>query len=280
MDAPPQHEDCSSFIDVSTRLLGCGLNVPEIYAQNLSEGFLLLSDLGEDLFLDKLNDSSVDGLYHSAIQSLLKMQARAPTQGLPVYDERLLLSEMNLFRDWLLKQHLQLQLSAAEEEQLDAVFTLLSGSALQQQQVFVHRDFHSRNLLVSDTEPGVIDYQDAVLGPLTYDLVSLLKDCYVKWPRHKIDEWLTYYFDQSEKLELLRPALPVLRKDFDLMGAQRHLKASGIFARLYHRDGKDGYLADIPRTLSYISDLEPDYPELNFLQRLIITRVLPALEAK
>ncbi len=279
MDAPPQHEDCSAFIDVSTRLLDCGLNVPVIYERNLKQGFLLLSDLGEELFLDKLNDGSADQLYQSAIQSLLKMQTQASTQGLPVYNESLLLSEMQLFRDWLLKKHLQLELNKAEEAQLDTVFAILCAAALQQTKVFVHRDFHSRNLLLNEREPGIIDYQDAVLGPLSYDLVSLLKDCYIKWPRHKIDEWLRYYSQQCEKVNLLVPDLPVLKKDFDLMGVQRHLKASGIFARLYHRDDKDGYLADIPRTLSYIIDLEQDYPELGFLVALIRKRVLPALEA-
>ncbi|NKB36255.1 MAG: phosphotransferase [Gammaproteobacteria bacterium] len=280
MDAPPQHEDCWAFIDISTRLLECGLNVPVVYEQNLEDGFLLLSDLGEDLFLDNLNDSNADELYKSAIHSLLTMQTQARVAGLPAYDESLLFSEMQLFRDWLLNKHLQIDLGKEENRQLDTVFAILSTSALQQQQVFVHRDFHSRNLLVNEGGPGIIDYQDAVLGPLSYDLVSLLKDCYIKWPRHKIDEWLAYYLQQNEELKLLGPVMPELIKDFDLMGVQRHLKASGIFARLYLRDGKDGYLADIPRTLSYIIDLEQDYPELGFLTTLIRTRVLPALEAK
>ena len=280
MDAPPEQEDCRPFIGISRRLLESGVNVPEVFEQDLNRGFLLLSDLGDELYLDSLNDGSAEKLYADAIRALQSMQCKASTEGLPVYDETLLLKEMCLFRDWLLGQHLQLNISAGLDRQLNSLFELLIESARAQKQVFVHRDYHSRNLLVNRRNPGIIDFQDAVLGPLTYDLVSLLKDCYIKWPMDRIYRWLS---DYRQGIIEAMPSIPEpeqLKRDFDLMGVQRQLKASGIFARLWHRDGKKGYLADIPRTLSYILDLEADYPELEALVAIIRTEVMPALGAQ
>ena len=280
MDAPPEHEDCRPFIDISRRLLDSGVNVPEVFSQDLNRGFLLLSDLGDELYLDRLDDGTAAELYGDAIQALLTMQCNASVEGLPLYDETLLLNEMCLFRDWLLRQHLQLNINAELERQLDKLFDLLIDSARSQKQVFVHRDFHSRNLLVNKRNPGIIDFQDAVLGPLTYDLVSLLKDCYVKWPKDRIYQWLAEYRQgMSERMPSI-PEAEQLKRDFDLMGVQRQLKASGIFARLWHRDGKKGYLADIPRTLSYVLDLEADYPELDTLVDIIRGDVMPALDVQ
>ena len=277
MDAPPDKEDCRPFLDVTGRLLDSGVNAPRVFAQDLEKGFLLISDLGAELYLGKLDESNADSLYGDAIGALLKMQAHAPLEDLPPYDEPLLMQEMGLFRDWLLAKHLQKPLAGKALKQLEDLFALLTESALAQTQVFVHRDFHSRNLILNQDNPGIIDYQDAVLGPLSYDLVSLLKDCYIKWPRSRIEQWFLQYHNQLADAMDIQMSKEGFRRYFDLMGVQRHLKASGIFARLYHRDGKGGYLKDIPRTLSYIVDLKDDYPELRNLINLLEENVMPAL---
>lgn len=277
MDAPPDKEDCRPFLDVTERLLASGINVPRVFAQDLTKGFLLLSDLGEELYLDKLSEHNVDELYGDAIRALVLMQSHAPLQNLPFYTESLLMQEMALFRDWLLAKHVQKSLSERQLMQLQELFVCLTESAMAQAQVFVHRDFHSRNLILNKNNPGVIDYQDAVLGPQSYDLVSLLKDCYIKWPRAKVEEWLLQYYHQLDEVIRAQLSKEEFKRGFDLMGVQRHLKASGIFARLYHRDGKSDYLKDIPRTLSYIVDLEDEYAELTGLIDLLQTSVLPAL---
>ena len=206
------------------------------------------------------------------------MQQQADSTKLPAYDETLLLQEMELFRHWLLQEHMRLDLTAETQAMLDEVFKLLINEALAQPEVFVHRDYHSRNLMTSnDGGPGVLDFRDAVKGPFTYDLVSLLKDCYIKWPRQQIRSWANNYFAQITDDYPDIEATGFMRW-FDLMGVQRHLKASGIFARLYHRDGKAGYLADIPRTLSYIVDLNDEYPELRGLIELIQGQVMTSIE--
>lgn len=273
MDAPPAQEGCSPFIDVAERLLAVNINVPRILEKDLKQGFLLLSDLGDEQYLDHLTEESADKLYQDAMQALFCMQQQTDTNGLPPYDEKLLLQEMELFRDWLLKKHIGLDLSKEIQTMLDEVFKLLLDEALAQPKVFVHRDYHSRNLMINGSgfdsgNPGVLDFQDAVCGPFTYDLVSLLKDCYIKWPGQQIRGWAHNFFEQIAENH------PDIDEEkfmqwFDLMGVQRHLKASGIFARLCHRDGKSGYLADIPRTLSYIVDLNGEYPELQGLIELI-----------
>ena len=273
MDAPPAQEDCSPFIDVAERLLAVNINVPRIIEKDLKQGFLLLSDLGDERYLDHLTEESADKLYQDAMRVLFCVQQQTDTNSLPPYDEKLLLQEMELFRHWLLEKHIGLDLSEEILTILDEVFKLLLDEALAQPKVFVHRDYHSRNLMINRSgldsgNPGVLDFQDAVYGPLTYDLVSLLKDCYIKWPGQQIRGWAHNFFEQIAENHPDIDEGKFMRW-FDLMGVQRHLKASGIFARLCHRDGKSRYLADIPRTLSYIVDLNGEYPELQGLVELI-----------
>ncbi len=280
MDAPPPNEDCRPFVRMSGILRGLGLNAPEVRAADLDRGFLLLDDLGDRHYLDALDEGSVERLYGDALAALVVIQACGPRAGLPPYDRPLLLREMGLFSEWLLRGLLGLELTATEQALLDQVFTLLADSALEQPQVCVHRDYHSRNLLVTAApSPGILDFQDALVGPLTYDLVSLLRDCYVAWPREQVRDWALGY----RELALQSGVAPVLDEAqflrwFDLMGVQRHLKASGIFARLQLRDGKSGYLADIPRTLGYVTALGPEYPELRGLVGVIEERVIPGLK--
>jgi aminoglycoside/choline kinase family phosphotransferase len=285
MDAPPEKENCVPFIDIAERLLAVNINVPRIIEKDLKQGFLLLSDLGESQYLDALTEETVDtpyvnSLYRAAMQELVIMQQHADTKKIPAYDEKLLLQEMELFRDWLLQEHIGLELTAESQAMLDEVFKLLVNEALSQPRVFVHRDYHSRNLMLNGAAgeaPGVLDFQDAVEGPFTYDLVSLLKDCYIKWPDQQVRDWANNYFAQIAGEYPDVDATRFMRW-FDLMGVQRHLKASGIFARLYHRDGKTGYLTDIPRTLSYIIDLHDEYPELQGLVELIQAQVMTSIE--
>lgn len=276
MDAPPDKEDCRSFIHVTELLLGLGLHAPQILARNLEQGFLLLSDLGSRLYLDELNEKTVDRLYGDALGALAALQSCDPdNSGLPSYTRELLLFEMSLYRDWLVGVHLNIRLDRAQQEALQKSCELLADSALQQAAVCVHRDFHSRNLMVSPFHnPGILDYQDAVIGPVTYDLVSLLRDCYISWPRQRVEDWVMGYFELAQQTGILRQdrvnELQFL-KWFDWMGVQRHLKAAGIFARLNHRDGKPGYLGDIPRTLGYVSDVCSRYSELSELGSLTRT---------
>lgn len=280
MDAPPEKEDCAPFVRIASALGEIGLNVPRVEQQDLAAGFLLLSDLGEDSYLSLLNDETVDQMYRNAIDALITMQLKGNTNALalPAYDRALLMSEMELFCDWLLGKHLGLHLNDDDHTMLSNAFDLLADNALSQPQVWVHRDYHSRNLMVCDNNPGILDFQDAVVGPVSYDLVSLLRDCYIEWPQAKQQRWLDYYCQCAEASGLLTPdQVHPFQRWFDLMGVQRHLKAAGIFARLYLRDGKDGYLKDIPRTLSYICRLTNSYSELRGLVMLVEQRVLASL---
>ena len=257
MDAPPDKEDCQPFVKLAKLIEAAGVNAPHIFSFNQQQGFMQISDLGSTAYLDKLNESTVDELYVDAIQALVKMQ-RIDSQ-LMAYDEALLTTEMNLFKDWYLQKHLGLQLAEVQQRQLAQVFDILINSALQQPVVFVHRDYHSRNLMVTPQHnPGVIDFQDAVIGPASYDLVSLIKDCYISWPRSRQLKWIDEYLNQSN----LSVDKQTFIKQLDLMGMQRHLKAIGIFCRLNHRDAKPGYLNDIPRTLAYVFDVCKRYDEL------------------
>ncbi|MCW8829359.1 MAG: phosphotransferase, partial [Gammaproteobacteria bacterium] len=251
MDAPPEKEDSRPFVRIGRQLREIGLNVPEILAEDLGQGFLLLSDLGERQYLDVLDAQNVERLYGDAMGALATLQACGPdAQALPPYDRELLWREMVLFREWYLERHLGLVLSDSEQRVLDETFEQLVTSALEQPKVSVHRDYHSRNLMVSEHNPGILDFQDAVHGPITYDLVSLLRDCYIAWPREQVEEWVRGYHDIAIDHGILRDRQEErFLRWFDLMGVQRHLKATGIFARLNHRDGKPGYLNDIPRTL-------------------------------
>jgi aminoglycoside/choline kinase family phosphotransferase len=284
MDAPPENEDCLPFLRVAGYLESMQLNAPRVLEANLESGFLLLSDLGTRSYLAELQRApdSAPALYDDAIRALLCMQRRGVAfQGhLPPYDEKLLRFELSLFHDWLCGTHLGIEFTDGEETWWQALCDQLVANALDQPQVFVHRDYHSRNLMVTDADnPGILDFQDAVEGPLTYDLVSLLKDCYAKWPVEQVWQWALDFY------RALDPGLresvdeAQFRRYFELMGVQRHLKAAGIFARLNHRDGKSVYLGDVPRTLSYIVDVAPGYPELAHLATLIEERVLPGMTA-
>ena len=274
------------YIKVANMLVDVGVNAPRILHSNVEQGFLLNSDLGSQTYLGELSQPArVDVLYHDALDALIAIQSRSQAHAaqLPPYDAALLQREMTLFPEWFCARHLGLQLAAKVTNALQGVFDALVAEALQQPRVFVHRDYHSRNLMVTDgghygPNPGVLDFQDAVNGPVTYDLVSLLRDCYVAWPVERVHGWVTRF---RTKAQLAGVAVGKDEKEFlrwfDWMGVQRHLKAIGIFARLWHRDGKPGYLKDIPRTLDYVREVTGRYPELAALRQLIDSDVLPIL---
>jgi aminoglycoside/choline kinase family phosphotransferase len=277
MDAPPDKEDCRPFVAIAKALHDLDLQVPQVLEADLEQGFLLLTDLGTRQYLAALDDTRVERLYQDALAALARLQVRGDpdTTLLPSYDMMLLHREMELFREWFLGGHLGLALEAAEHRILDETFALLYNNALEQPRVWVHRDYHSRNLMVTArANPGILDFQDAVVGPVTYDLVSLLRDCYIAWPRERVEAWALGHRARLAALGLqgLGDGNSFLRW-FDLMGVQRHLKAIGIFARLNSRDGKPGYLRDIPRTLAYVLDIATRYPELGGLNQLLRKRV-------
>lgn len=276
MDAPPDKEDCRPFVDIAGMLSAAGLNVPQVVEANYEQGFLVLTDLGDQLYLPALQrNTRVRLLYQQAIDALVTMQAEVSPAQLPPYDLRQLTTEMKLFPDWLLRRHLDLSF---DESALEEAMAFLADAALAQPVVFVHRDYHSRNLMVSGSgKPGILDFQDAMAGPVSYDLVSLLKDCYISWPQTMVDELLAYYLQGAARAGIETGDEGEFRRSFALMGVQRHLKASGIFARLCHRDGKAGFLADVPRTLTYIVEVTASVPELRFLGTLIEREVLPAM---
>ncbi|MFO1422934.1 MAG: phosphotransferase [Candidatus Competibacteraceae bacterium] len=276
MDAPPAKEDCRPFVAIAQALRGLGLNAPEVLAGDLDQGLLLLTDLGSRQYLAELDQRSVPGLYGDALEALARLQVGGDPGSplLPPYDSALLHREMELFREWFLGKLLGLNLRDEEHQTLDHTFALLADNALEQPRVWVHRDYHSRNLMVTDPDnPGVLDFQDAVVGAVTYDLVSLLRDCYIAWPREHVESWALDHRARLRALGMsgLDDADGFLR-GFDLMGVQRHLKAIGIFARLNLRDGKPGYLRDIPRTLGYVLEVADRYPELTGLRDLLRTR--------
>lgn len=262
MDAPPDKEDSTPFLDVTHRLLDAGVNAPDILAQNLSDGFLLLRDFGNTPLLDQLDPASADTCYRAAMQELLKLQV-ADTDALPLYNAERLLIEMELMPDWFLRQHLQLSETEIPTELIAQTFATISHEVRRQPVTFVHRDYHSRNLMLTpDDALGVIDYQDAVLGPMTYDLVSLLRDCYVVWPEQRVTRWALSFHKEAISAGNIPPTdeRSFLRW-FDLTGLQRHLKVLGIFSRLHHRDGKSGYLNDLPLVLSYVLTVGARHPE-------------------
>jgi N-acetylmuramate 1-kinase len=279
MDAPPAHEDCGRFADLSRRFRSIGLNTPEIHAEDRELGFLLISDLGNRVYLDHLDADNADRLYGDAFAALAALQRSGHWDGLPLYDASFLLRELGIFRDWFLGAHLGLTLSGDEQRLLDRANDVLIVSALEQPRVCVHRDYHSRNLMLTEEgNPGVLDFQDAVVGPVTYDLVSLLRDCYISWPAQRVEDWALGYQQVVTGSGVLSGVEPRrFLRWFDLMGAQRHLKACGIFARLNHRDGKSGYLGDIPRTLGYVVDVAGRYDELAELSGFLAKRVQPLL---
>jgi aminoglycoside/choline kinase family phosphotransferase len=253
MDAPPEHEDCGPFIHVAELFGATGVCVPRILAKNLEQGFLLLSDLGSTTYLAGLDDASADRLYRDAGEALVRIQLASNPGILPDYDEALLTREMRLFPDWYVGQHLGLTLTEAQQQMLQQTFDLLNRNILAQGQVYVHRDYHSRNLMVCDDNPGILDFQDAVYGAVTYDLVSLLKDAYIRWEEERVLDWAIRFWQKGRKVGLPVPAdFGDFYRDFEWMGAQRHIKVLGIFARLCYRDGKDGYLKDMPLVMDYL----------------------------
>lgn len=275
MDAPPDREDLTPWLGIDARLRAAGLHAPGVLAADRAQGFLLLSDLGTRTYLPALNDASVDALYADALKALLAMQTRVDAQGLPPYDERRLVDELELFPKWFLQRHLCIDVECDEWDVIEVAFRLLVNEALAQPRAFVHRDFHSRNLLITDHDnpgivapgllsPGIIDFQDAVFGPVTYDLVSLLRDCYIVWDDARVREWAEGHRIALRHVGVIdeRVGAQLWQRWFDLMGLQRHIKVLGIFCRLWYRDGKRGYLADLPRVWHYVRSVGSLYPEL------------------
>ena len=278
MDAPPEYEDCGRYADLARRFRAIGLHTPEIHAQDLDSGLLAISDLGDRLYLGELDDQSADRLYGDALSALAAIQTCGPLEGIPVYDGPFLRRELEIFREWFLGRHLGVALNQEEQAGWDRICDVLVANALEQPQVCVHRDYHSRNLMVTESpSPGILDFQDAVVGPVTYDLVSLLRDCYIAWDPERVTDWALGYLALAIQSGVMPEVAPErFLRWFDLMGAQRHLKACGIFARLSHRDGKSRYLGDVPRTLGYVRDVAGRYPELADLERLIREQVAGA----
>ncbi len=279
MDAPPDREDIRPWLDVASRLARAGVHVPEIQAADPERGFVVMEDLGDRLLLPELTESSADRLYGSALDTLLAMQRHADASDLPVYDEARLVTEMELMPEWLLKRHLGHTPECEEWDVIESAFRALVNNARLQPQVFVHRDYHSRNLLVTERDsPGVIDFQDAVRGPITYDLVSLLRDCYIAWPEARVNAWVEDYRQRLVAAGLTTIDAGAFLRAFDLMGLQRHLKVLGIFCRLWYRDGKAGYLQDLPLVWRYTREVGARYretaPLIALLERIIGDRDL------
>jgi hypothetical protein len=276
MDAPPPREDCGPFVQVAGLLAAAGVHAPEVLAQDLAQGFLLLSDFGTTMYLDALDAQSAHRLYVDAIDVIVRWQAASREGVLPPYSEAMLAFELQLFPEWYVARHLGRTLSAAEQASLAASFRAVLANNLAQPQVFVHRDYHSRNLMVCARNPGVLDFQDAVVGPITYDLVSLLRDAYVEWDEERQLDWAIRYWERARDARLpVASDFADFWRDFEWMGVQRQLKVLGIFARLYHRDGKDVYLPHMPRVMRYLRGAAGRYVELDPLARL-----LDALEEK
>jgi hypothetical protein len=292
MDSPPAQEDPAPWLALGARLAAAGLHVPAVRAQDLMQGFLLIEDLGSVLYLPALDDHSVDALYGDALEALLRMQRDVDTAGMQRYDEAFLLRELELMPSWFLGTHLGLELDADDSRTLTRAFERLVASALEQPQCFVHRDYHSRNLLIVEDgppvdasvtcnnrgiiaagllNPGIIDFQGALIGPITYDLASLLRDCYIVWEPARVVAWAEGYRVRLLNAGLIDGSVDQarFRRWFDLIGLQRHLKVLGIFCRLCHRDGKPGYLDDLPRVYAYVTGVARDYPELSDLVALL-----------
>ncbi|MEE9413303.1 MAG: phosphotransferase [Methylococcales bacterium] len=283
MDAPPPQENVSGFVAVSDIFRDAGVHVPEIIASDYQSGFLLLSDFGHQCYFDQLSEANADQLYADAFDALLQIQTgvATSTNALPVYDASLLQQELDFFSQWFVEQLLGLVLTTRQHQIFQTSCQRLVNSALEQPRVCVHRDFHSRNLMVLDTNnPGVIDFQDAVIGPLTYDLVSLLRDCYISWPVAKVDDWRNQFYQRSLLAGVFTSAISQnqYQQWFDKMGVQRHLKAIGIFSRLNIRDGKLGYLKDIPTTINYVVTICEHDAELAELSQLLNQVIVPAMQ--
>ena len=316
MDAPPQHEDCKPFLHVGKLFEDAGVHVPHVYAQDLTQGFLLLSDLGNSTYLQVLTEENARQLYAASTDALIKIQLATREDKLPLYDETLLRRELNLFPEWYIAKHLGITLTQKQSEALERTFQRILINNLSQPYVYVHRDYHSRNLMLSQPNgharfpysdkltshstkagksasqvagyplgeekenealreylfnPGILDFQDAVYGPITYDLASLFKDAYIKWDEELIMDWIIRYWEKARKAGLpVREDFGEFYRDYEMMGVQRHIKVLGIFARLYHRDGKDGYLKDMPLVMEYLRRACERYIDLKPLLNLLM----------
>ena len=272
MDAPPKNEDCRPFIHIAQLFCTAGVHVPQVLEQDLEQGFLLLTDLGSTTYLQALNASNALELYGAATDALITIQLASREFELPSYDKALLMREMYLFPEWYVAKHLQVTLDDKQNAALETVFQRILQNNLAQPRVFVHRDYHSRNLMVSTPNPGILDFQDAVYGPITYDLASLFKDAYIHWEEAEVLDWLIRYWEKARKSGLpVHSSFADFFRDYEWMGVQRHLKVLGIFARLYHRDSKDGYLKDLPRVMDYLRRACERYVDLKPLLHILDT---------
>ena len=277
MDSPPDKEDVRPWLRIRALLEAGGVRVPRVLDEDVEHGFLLLEDLGRDTYLHVIHADNADALFDDAMTQLLTLQRIAPPDDLPAYDEAMLTRELKLFDEWFLGRHLGVTLDCDDLETLERVYRQLIDAALAQPQVLVHRDFMPRNLMPAAEGPAVLDFQDAVRGPIAYDALSLFKDAFLSWPQDRVDGWLDRYHARAVSAGLPVPALARFRRDADWIGIQRHLKVMGIFARLHHRDAKPKYLADAPRFLAYLDGVLPKYPELAPLTGLLDRHVRPAL---
>ena len=274
MDAPPEQEDCRPFLKVASLFRDAGVHVPDVYAEDLTHGFLLLSDLGKQTYLNVLNGDTAHRLYHHANAALVGIQLASQPGLLPDYDRALLTRELNLFPGWYVARHLGLALDETQLATLRSVFEKILINNLAQPKVFVHRDYHSRNLMISGDDypenPGIIDFQDAVYGPITYDLVSLYRDAYISWEEKEELDFVIRYWEMARQAGLpVHADFHDFYRDYEWMGAQRQIKVLGIFARLCYRDGKDGYLKDMPRVMAYLRRTCERYLELKPFARLL-----------
>ena len=272
MDAPPANEDCRPWLHVQALFAGAGVHVPEVLARDLDRGYLLLSDLGDTTYLQALVTETPDRLYADAVGALIRIQVASRPGVLPQYDAALLRRELDLFPEWYLGRHHAIVLDEKDRRDIDDVFSRILAVNLAEPKVFVHRDYHSRNLMriVGDANPGIIDFQDAVYGPISYDMVSLLKDAYVEWEEDVVLDWLIRYWEQARKAGLpVATDFGEFYRNYEWMGVQRHVKVLGIFARLWHRDGKDGYLKDMPLVARYLRKACERYSELSVLRHLL-----------
>ncbi|MFC0678821.1 aminoglycoside phosphotransferase family protein [Lysobacter korlensis] len=279
MDSPPDKEDVRPWLRIRDLLQAGGVRVPQVLARDVDAGFLLLEDLGAQTLLQVIDEGNADAHFDAAIGQLLKLQAIACPADLPAYDEALLARELRLFDEWFLTRHLGITLDCRDMEELDLVYRRLIDAVLAQPQVLVHRDFMPRNLMPVDDGPAVLDFQDAVRGPIAYDALSLFKDAFLSWPEARVDAWLDQYHKRAQAAGLPVPERARFRRDADWIGVQRHLKVMGIFARLHHRDAKPKYLEDAPRFLTYLDGVVPRYPELAPLLAVLDRHVRPALAA-
>lgn len=282
MDSPPELIEVMPFVKLANAYLKQGVSTPQVIEINVEDGFLLLSDLGDVQLLSELTLNNVDHYYGQAL-ALLDSVSKVKDNGeipLPLYDGEFVKRELDIFTDWLIKHHLGIELDDATQVMLDRTYAVLINNAAEQPKVGMHRDYHSRNLMLKNGHLHVIDFQDAVLGPITYDAVSLLRDCYIRWPDEVVEKLMLQHFQQVVDAGVVDKDLPVAtyRRWFDLMGLQRHIKAAGIFARLKYRDAKPAYMNDIPLTLEYIHDISARYPELSCFSQWIETLITPAFK--